>query len=1090
MGDDVLLTDSNIAPMQEELFRLYSQGFLTDITLSCEDGKNFEAHRVLLAARSAYFYGIVPKLKVEPVIFLKGVKGSHLEKILKFIYSGSATVSRSQLRPILEVAKSLQVRGLQDLAPAELSRGTNTSVSCSTGHSTKYGSSGSKTSSPVPPRKESDQSFRSSPSQNARDIAVQQQQKLYDKLTSSKKSPSKPGNSHISDKHSPTFKASASSKRGRPPLKTPSAKSVKAEENGEETFKFQYQYISDDSEEIDKDDSNDSDFELAAKRNQSQLLERGSSLKKKRGRPPKNHMSSELIGASHKKYDKDDSEDGDVYDNIGPGTASKSSSDDETDNTSDELDNDQDLDNDSSDSDSDNESEDQSDDDESQHSFPKASSPKVGRKHSEHSKTNSPKKTAESKVKREDGPAGGGGGSTEEFYDSPPPPVRRSGGGRGPMINGKHILPVQCKGKRAELHLSKFGNGTNGKSIKYKGEWVTPEEYEQACGSKTRKYLESITTDYGPLKTLTASGLLKPHPKKCKCSACSDEVLTSSPEKSKKDEKQESIKREGHKQEVPAFKSKNSEVEKTKHQRKREPSVDMDDPDGDRDQSKKRKKEPEKTESRSKPPSSSSSAPTLTSSLPTPNSSHSHTKSTERLTSSSRHSSPKPHFSKHHSSRTEPTSTPSSKQTPTTSSSPSKLSSPSIHKSEIIAPPTLTTTKPMLTSPVTCTASVPSHSSFSPSTTKSLASPSFIALTPATSMNPMPAIQSSLTSSVVPFPSKLSGIPSSGSLTSLPSYSQPSTTVAQATTTLSSPANTTTTNTSSSFGQVKVDSKVALAKQQVPIQMGPPKSSELTSHQSHGHSHAPTMPAQQVQTLGQTLSQVKTGRVAGAVMQVRCKSVPALLYVNKYESGSKGKCILVSPPHAVTEEWMTPNEYEEKSGSKAKKYLSSIKCLGRPLRAYVNSGELRGTGPPPSPKPPKMNKPKPPQLIAPAPSPGQGGLSMGSTLGMAPPGMSPAHIPGSLPQSLTQVAMMGGVSVGQPIILNQSNLANSMHNQMLAPMTLTFAPMSTASMGQQQQAQQQQQHHLQQHQMHPQQQQQQQQQQQMHASGEFIIQHK
>jgi hypothetical protein len=178
---------------------------------------------------------------------------------------------------------------------------------------------------------------------------------------------------------------------------------------------------------------------------------------------------------------------------------------------------------------------------------------------------------------------------------------------------------------------------------------------------------------------------------------------------------------------------------------------------------------------------------------------------------------------------------------------------------------------------------------------------------------------------------------------------------------------------------------------------------------------------------------------------------------------------------------MTPNEYEEKAGSKAKKYLSSIKCLGRPLRAYVNSGELRGTGPPPSPKPPKMNKPKPPQLIAPAPSPGQGGLSMGTTLGMAPPGMSPAHMPGTLPQSLTQVAMMSGVS--QPIILNQSNLANSMHSQMLAPMTLTFAPMTTAGMAQQQPQPQPQQHHLQQ-QMHPQQQQQ------MHSSGEYILQHK
>ena len=35
------------------------------------------------------------------------------------------------------------------------------------------------------------------------------------------------------------------------------------------------------------------------------------------------------------------------------------------------------------------------------------------------------------------------------------------------------------QGKRAELHLSKFGNGTNGKSIKYKGDWMTPEAYEQ-----------------------------------------------------------------------------------------------------------------------------------------------------------------------------------------------------------------------------------------------------------------------------------------------------------------------------------------------------------------------------------------------------------------------------------------------------------------------------------------------------------------------------------------------------------------------------------------------------------------------------------
>jgi len=88
----------------------------------------------------------------------------------------------------------------------------------------------------------------------------------------------------------------------------------------------------------------------------------------------------------------------------------------------------------------------------------------------------------------------------------------------------------------------------------------------------------------------------------------------------------------------------------------------------------------------------------------------------------------------------------------------------------------------------------------------------------------------------------------------------------------------------------------------------------------------------------------------GGVMQVRCKSVPALLHVNRYESGSKGKCIQVQPPHTLVEMWLTPNEYEEMSGSTAKDYLSSIKCLGRPLKDYVHGGELRGSGPAPSPK--------------------------------------------------------------------------------------------------------------------------------------------
>lgn len=237
-----------------------------------------------------------------------------------------------------------------------------------------------------------------------------------------------------------------------------------------------------------------------------------------------------------------------------------------------------------------------------------------------------------------------------------------------------------------------------------------------------------------------------------------------------------------------------------------------------------------------------------------------------------------------------------------------------------------------------------------------------------------------------------------------------------------------------------------------------------------------SMPQTQQQLQMAQMAQNKTGQGRiGSVMQVRCKAVNALLYVNKYESGSKGKCILVG------DDWMTPNEYEEKSGSKAKKYLSSIKCLGRPLRAYVNSGELRGSGPPPSPKPPKINKPKPPQPIAPAPAPGQSGPAYA-----IPPPMSPAHMSAGMPQSLTQVAMMSGGSVGQPIMLSQSNLAVSMAgssmNQVgpiLQPMTFTFAPMS-AMQGQQLQHQQ-----LQHQQLHGTTVAQQ-----IHGSTDYILQHK
>ena len=67
-------------PLQDELTRLYSQGFLTDITLSTEDGKNFEAHKILLAARSTYFHSVVPRYLIYRATTQRGIWGLGLPR--------------------------------------------------------------------------------------------------------------------------------------------------------------------------------------------------------------------------------------------------------------------------------------------------------------------------------------------------------------------------------------------------------------------------------------------------------------------------------------------------------------------------------------------------------------------------------------------------------------------------------------------------------------------------------------------------------------------------------------------------------------------------------------------------------------------------------------------------------------------------------------------------------------------------------------------------------------------------------------------------------------------------------------------------
>ena len=229
MNDEVLLKDDNIPPIQEEMYKLYTQGYMTDITLSCEDGKIFEAHKVILAARSNYFYNLIPKLKGDPVIFLKGIKGAYLEKVLKYVYSGEASVPKVLLRSVFDVARSLQIKGLLELSQSEVNK--------------NFGGPGSSSSknpnhSPLGSYKSDNDSFgryTSPTTREARENALKQQQQLYDKFSSTQHK-TKPGLKNMSNLSSKSTRKSSRIVRDDG-------------EDDTETFSFKYQHISDDSEE-------------------------------------------------------------------------------------------------------------------------------------------------------------------------------------------------------------------------------------------------------------------------------------------------------------------------------------------------------------------------------------------------------------------------------------------------------------------------------------------------------------------------------------------------------------------------------------------------------------------------------------------------------------------------------------------------------------------------------------------------------------------------------------------------------------------------------------------------------------------------
>ena len=93
--------------------RFKEENDFADVTLACEDGNQFEAHKVILAASSPFFENLLKRKKhPHPLVYMRGVSSVDLEAVINFLYFGEANISQENLETFLAIAQELQLKGL------------------------------------------------------------------------------------------------------------------------------------------------------------------------------------------------------------------------------------------------------------------------------------------------------------------------------------------------------------------------------------------------------------------------------------------------------------------------------------------------------------------------------------------------------------------------------------------------------------------------------------------------------------------------------------------------------------------------------------------------------------------------------------------------------------------------------------------------------------------------------------------------------------------------------------------------------------------------------------------------------------------
>ena len=101
--------------LREMLHEMMKSNELTDVTLVCDDKRQFKAHKIVLSACSSVFKSIINDLpQNSSVIYLRGIQHQEMESILEFMYLGVATFYQERMNEFLNVAKNLEIKEISN----------------------------------------------------------------------------------------------------------------------------------------------------------------------------------------------------------------------------------------------------------------------------------------------------------------------------------------------------------------------------------------------------------------------------------------------------------------------------------------------------------------------------------------------------------------------------------------------------------------------------------------------------------------------------------------------------------------------------------------------------------------------------------------------------------------------------------------------------------------------------------------------------------------------------------------------------------------------------------------------------------------